>query len=46
MGIHKPGAGAPKPAADNRRDTKASAKTARIEARKPEMERKPFENGG
>lgn len=45
MGKHGAGSASGKPAGDNRRDTRASAKTERVEAAKPEMERKPFENG-
>jgi hypothetical protein len=46
MGNHKPGSAAPKPAADTRRTTRATARTERTEAAQPQMERKPFENGG
>lgn len=48
MGQSRHGAGSPsgKSAGDQRRDTRASGKESRVEARKPEMERKPFENGG
>lgn len=46
MGNHKPGRPTPAPASATRKDIRASGKEARVEARKPQMERKPFENGG
>lgn len=46
MGAHKPGSPAGKAAGDTRRDTRTAAKTERVTAAQPQMERKPFENGG
>lgn len=46
MAKHGAGTPAPKPAADNRRGTREMARTERITASQPQMERKPFENGG
>jgi hypothetical protein len=46
MGNHKPGSASSKAAGDTRRDTRTTARTERTEAAKPQMERKPFENGG
>jgi hypothetical protein len=48
MGKPSHGAGSPKgkAAGDNRKITKAAVKAGRVEVRKPQMERKPFENGG
>lgn len=43
---HKPGRPAPAPASATRKDTRASGKATRVETLKPQMERKPFENGG
>lgn len=43
---HGAGSASSKAAGDNRRDTRTSAKATRVEAAKPQMERKPFENGG
>lgn len=42
---HGAGSASGKAAGDNRRDTRESVKTARVEAAKPQMERKPHENG-
>lgn len=46
MSNHKPGRPATPKAAETRRDTRESGKATRVEAAKPQMERKPFENGG
>lgn len=43
---HGAGSASGKAAGDTRRDTRTTARTARVEAAKPQMERKPFENGG
>lgn len=45
-GKHGAGSASGKAAGDNRRDTRQDAKTQRTEAAKPQMSRKPFENGG
>jgi hypothetical protein len=42
---HGAGSASGKAAGDNRRDTRATARTERTEAAQPQMERKPFENG-
>lgn len=46
MGNHKPGSTSGKAAGDTRRDTRTAGKATRVEAAKPQMERKTFENGG
>ena len=43
---HGAGSASGKSAGDTRRDTRTGNKTARVEAAKPQMNRKPFENGG
>lgn len=43
---HGAGSASGKAAGDTRRDTRTGSKTARVEAAKPQMGRKPFENGG
>ena len=43
---HGAGSASGKAAGDTRRDTRTSGKATRVEAAKPQMGRKPFENGG
>lgn len=43
---HGAGSASGKAAGDNRRDTRITARTERTAAAKPQMERKPHENGG
>lgn len=43
---HGAGSASGKAAGDNRRDTRSTARTERVTAALPQMERKPFENGG
>ncbi len=43
---HGAGSASGKAAGDTRRTARTGAKTERTEAAKPQMERKPFENGG
>lgn len=43
---HGAGSASGKAAGDNRRGTRQDAKATRTAAAKPQMDRKPFENGG
>lgn len=43
---HKPGRPTTTKASETRRDTRSTGKATRVENAKPQMERKPFENGG
>lgn len=43
---HGAGSTSGKAAGDHRRDTRSTARTERVTAAQPQMERKPFENGG